>query len=70
MEKTTSKVWEVMTKAQQKMVKNFKKYVSMANKDNMDAFFDDVHFLPLFPLFLASTTYFHGNLCLTIPSFM
>ena len=40
-------VWEVMLKAKQKTVmaihvKNFEKYISMANKNNGDGFFDEV----------------------------
>ena len=46
-EKNALVVWEVMLKAEHKMVKaicakNFKKYVSVANKNNRDAFYDEV----------------------------
>ena len=46
-EKNALEVWEVMLKAEQKTVKairakNFEKYISMANKNNGDGFFDDV----------------------------
>ena len=45
-------VWEVMLKAEQKTVKairakNFEKYLSVANKNNGDAFFDKVSLLIL-----------------------
>ena len=46
-ERNTLEVWEVMLKAEQKTVKairakNFEKYLSVANKNNGDAFFDEV----------------------------
>ena len=47
-------VWEVMLKGEQKTVKairvkNFEKYPSVANKNNGDAFFNEVSLLiPLF----------------------
>ena len=46
-ERNALEVWEVMLKAQQKTVKairakNFEKYLSVANKNNGDAFFDEV----------------------------
>ena len=49
-EKNALEVWEVMLKAEQKTVKairakNFEKYLSVANKNNGDAFFDEVSFL-------------------------
>ena len=53
-ERNALEVWEVMLKAEQKTVKaicanNFEKYLSMANKNNGDAFFDEVSLLiPLF----------------------
>ena len=53
-ERNALEVWEVMLKAKQKTVKairgkNFEKYISVANKNNGDAFFDHVSLL--FPLF-------------------
>ena len=53
-ERNALEVWEVMLKAEQKTmkaicVKNFEKYISVANKNNGDAFFDEVCLL--FPLF-------------------
>ena len=44
--------WEVMLKAEQKTIKairakNFEKYLSVANKNNGDAFFDEVSLLIL-----------------------
>ena len=64
-ERTTLEVWEVMKKAQDRMVKsirakNFEKYVSVANKHNGDAFFDEVRFHS--PLFLHP----FAHVCLTI----
>ena len=53
-ERNALEVWEVILKAEQKTVKairvkNFEKYISMANKNNGDAFFDKVSLLiPLF----------------------
>ena len=52
--RNTLEVWEVMLKAEQKMVKaihakNFEKYIFVANKNNGDAFFDKV--ILLIPLF-------------------
>ena len=53
-ERNALEVWEVMLKAEQKTVKaihakNFEKYLSVANKNNEDAFFDGVSLLiPLF----------------------
>ena len=53
-ERNALEVWEVMLKAEQKTVKairakNFEKYLSVANKNNGDAFFDEVSLLiPLF----------------------
>ena len=53
-ERNALEVWEVMLKAEQKTVKairvkNFEKYLSVANKNNQDAFFDKVSLLiPLF----------------------
>ena len=53
-ERNALEVWEVMLKAKQKMVKairvkNFEKYLFVANKNNGDAFFDEVRLLiPLF----------------------
>ena len=53
-EKNALEVWEVMLKAEQKTVKairakNFEKYLSVANKNTRDAFFDEVSLLiPLF----------------------
>ena len=46
-ERNALEVWEVMLKAEQKTVKairakNFEKYLSVANKNNRDAFFDEV----------------------------
>ena len=46
-ERNALEVWEVMLKAEQKTVKairakNFEKYLSVANKNNGDAFFDEV----------------------------
>ena len=46
-ERNALEVWEVILKAKHKMVKairakNFEKYISMANKNNEDAFFDEV----------------------------
>ena len=46
-ERNAMEVWEVMLRAKHKMVKaicvkNFEKYVSKANKNNRDAFFDEV----------------------------
>ena len=53
-EKNALEVWEVMLKAEQKTMKaifakNFEKYISVANKNNGDGFFDEVCLL--FPLF-------------------
>ena len=53
-ERNTLEVWEVMLKAEQKTVKairakNFEKYLSVANKNNGDAFFEELSLLiPLF----------------------
>ena len=53
-ERNALEVWKVMLKAKQKTVKairakNFEKYLPVANKNNGDAFFDDVSLLiPLF----------------------
>ena len=49
-ERNALEVWEVMFKAKHKMVKaicakNFEKYISVANKNNGDTFFDEVCFL-------------------------
>ena len=49
-ERNALEVWEVMLKAEQKTVKaihakNFEKYLSMANKNNGDAFFEKVSLL-------------------------
>ena len=49
-ERNALEVWEVMLKAKQKTIKaihanNFEKYLSVANKNNGDAFFDDVSLL-------------------------
>ena len=53
-ERNALEVWKVMLKAEQKMVKaklakNFEKYISVANMNNEDGFFDEVCLL--FPLF-------------------
>ena len=53
-EKNALEVWKVMLKAKQKMVKaicakNFEKYISVANKINVDRFFNEVCLL--FPFF-------------------
>ena len=53
-ERNALEVWEVMLKAEQKTIKairakNFEKYISVANKNNGDGFFDEVCLL--FPLF-------------------
>ena len=53
-ERSALEVWEVILKAEQKTMKaihakNFEKYLSVANKNNGDAFFDEVSLLiPLF----------------------
>ena len=53
-ERTTPGIWLAMTKAQQKMVKliqmrNFDKYIAVANPKNGDEFFDEVpHLCPLY----------------------
>ena len=53
-ERNALEVWEVMLKAKQKTVKairakNFEKFLSVANKNNGDAFFNKVSLLiPLF----------------------
>ena len=49
-ERNVLEVWEVMLKAEQKTVKairakNFEKFLSVANKNNEDAFFDEVSLL-------------------------
>ena len=49
-ERNALEVWEVILKAEQKMVKairakNFEKYLSVGNKNNGDAFFDEVSLL-------------------------
>ena len=54
--KNALEVWKVMLKAMNKMVKairtkNFKKYISMANKNIGDTFFDEVCLLFLLLLF-------------------
>ena len=46
-ERNALEVWKVMLKAEHKMkkticAKNFKKYISVANKNNRDALFDEV----------------------------
>ena len=59
-DKTALEMWEVMKKAQDRMVKsirakNFEKYVFVANKHNGDASFDKVHFHSL--LFLLPSAH-------------
>ena len=49
-ERNALEVWEVILKAEQKTVKairakNFEKYISVANKNNGDTFFDEVYLL-------------------------
>ena len=46
-ERNALEVWEIMLKAEHKMVKairtkNFEKYIFMVNKNNEDTFFDEV----------------------------
>ena len=58
-ERNALEVWEVMLKAGNKMVKaicakNFEKFISMANKNNRDAFFDEVCLLFLLLSFSIS----------------
>jgi len=49
--RTAPEVWEVMTKAQEKLIKsirnrNFEKFISVAHKDNGEEFFQEVRCLP------------------------
>jgi len=48
-QRTAPEIWDVMTKAQEKLIKsirtrNFEKFISVAHKDNGDDFFNEVRY--------------------------